>query len=411
MYFIAQDADRLVWRQKGFVAGLGRELVPTIEPILDALGDDASLDSSRDLVAEVLGLVSLPPLKITSVRCVGPSFEPSFSFPPGRPDPVRHENLRIEFYAGFTGDARLFRLPSSSVDFEISLWRIVGSELTCIVTLGVDDDQEHVPDWMESLESKLRRYVDQINIENEALTQELKNHIERQVDDRMRRERARRSLASRIPFPISKYKDVPDALQVPMGRRDVLQSVATGSIALERTFVDEGSFDAIMDLIATLATAVERSPSVFTQLHEPQLRDLLLVILNSHFKGKASGETFNLRGKADILIRDNDENLLVAECKKWKGTKGFNDGLDQLLGRYVVWSDLRLAIIIFNEKTNPSAILQSIENAMAKREEAVSLGRRGLRELRFELPNPRDVATKCLLAISVIDIPELDPTS
>jgi hypothetical protein len=37
------------------------------------------------------------------------------------------------------------------------------------------------------------------------------------------------------------------------------------------------------------------------------------VQLNRHFEGAATGETFNHRGKTDILIRVDGKNIFIAE--------------------------------------------------------------------------------------------------
>jgi hypothetical protein len=45
-------------------------------------------------------------------------------------------------------------------------------------------------------------------------------------------------------------------------------------------------------------------------------------------------------GKTDILIRDNDKNIFIAECKFWGGPKLFKETIDQLLG-YTSWRDTK----------------------------------------------------------------------
>jgi len=42
---------------------------------------------------------------------------------------------------------------------------------------------------------------------------------------------------------------------------------------------------------------------------------VLLVNLNAVFEGQVGGEVFNHRGKTDILIRVQDNNVFVGECK------------------------------------------------------------------------------------------------
>ena len=60
--------------------------------------------------------------------------------------------------------------------------------------------------------------------------------------------------------------------------------------------------------------ALERSPSLPAQLHEEQIRFILLVSLNAVFEGLAGGEVFNHKGKTDILIRMENTNVSSASA-------------------------------------------------------------------------------------------------
>jgi hypothetical protein len=81
--------------------------------------------------------------------------------------------------------------------------------------------------------------------------------------------------------------------------------------------------------------------------------------LNSQFEGQASGETFNYQGKTDILIRANDRNIFIAECKFWKSPKTYAETIDQLLG-YLSWRDTKSAILIFNRNKTFSDVVNAI---------------------------------------------------
>jgi hypothetical protein len=70
--------------------------------------------------------------------------------------------------------------------------------------------------------------------------------------------------------------------------------------------------------------------------------------LNGVFKGQATGETFNFQGKTDILIRVDEKNVFIAECKFWKGEKVFIGTIDQLLS-YLSWRDTKAAVIVFRK--------------------------------------------------------------
>jgi len=92
--------------------------------------------------------------------------------------------------------------------------------------------------------------------------------------------------------------------------------------------------------------ALERNPSTVAKLNEEQIRDVLLIGLNTQFEGNVGGEVFNGAGKTDILVRVDDRNIFIGECKIWKGPKTVTDALNQLLS-YLVWRDTKAALLIF----------------------------------------------------------------
>lgn len=48
---------------------------------------------------------------------------------------------------------------------------------------------------------------------------------------------------------------------------------------------------------------------------EEAIRTVLLVALNGHYEGQASGETFNFEGQTNILIRSEGRSVFIGECK------------------------------------------------------------------------------------------------
>jgi hypothetical protein len=70
------------------------------------------------------------------------------------------------------------------------------------------------------------------------------------------------------------------------------------------------------------------------------------MVLQPNIEGSATGETFNKSGKTDILLRFNNSNVFIAECKFWHGQKILLDTVSQLLN-YLTWRDSKAAIIIF----------------------------------------------------------------
>jgi len=82
--------------------------------------------------------------------------------------------------------------------------------------------------------------------------------------------------------------------------------------------------------------------------------------LNGHYQGQATGETFNSNGKTDILIRYENKNIFIAECKFWRGESLYLKTIDQLLG-YVTYRDTKTALLIFIKNKNFTDILNKIK--------------------------------------------------
>jgi len=131
--------------------------------------------------------------------------------------------------------------------------------------------------------------------------------------------------------------------------------------------IDQADYEKILETISHMSVAMERSPQTFSKLHEDEIRDFFLIILNSHFKGQATGETFNNEGKTDILLRVEDKNAFIAECKFWKGRKSFLKTIDQILS-YLSWRDTKTAILLFYKGENLTKMLSIISETIAEHE-------------------------------------------
>ena len=140
-------------------------------------------------------------------------------------------------------------------------------------------------------------------------------------------------------------------------------------------------------------------------MEEEDIRNHFLVQLNGQYEGNATGETFNLTGKTDILIRVQDRNIFIAECKFWNGPKTLVKSIDQILD-YTNWRDTKTAILLFNRNKNFSQILEAIPNTIEshpkfkrQQEYASETG------FRFTLRHRDDENRELLLTILAFDVP------
>lgn len=131
--------------------------------------------------------------------------------------------------------------------------------------------------------------------------------------------------------------------------------------------ISNKSYLQIIEAISTFGRNIEKTPATYQSWGEEDFRNYFLPHLNAISSTTTStGETFNNKGKTDILIQNTKgENLFIAECKLWKGEAALTSAISQLLERYVSWRDSKLALIIFNkDMKNFSELLTKAHNSM-----------------------------------------------
>ena len=116
--------------------------------------------------------------------------------------------------------------------------------------------------------------------------------------------------------------------------------------------LEEKSYLQIFDSLNELSIYANRLPKSYFKLDEEDIRDQLINALNLKLKtATATGETFNVKGKTDIIIIDNKVIYFIAECKIWKGMSKFNEAINQLLS-YISEDVYYSSLIIFNKTQN-----------------------------------------------------------
>ncbi len=167
----------------------------------------------------------------------------------------------------------------------------------------------------------------------------------------------------------------------------------------------EEEYEKILSTLFNMIMVMERNPETFRAIQEEALRDHFLMHLNGIYKGQATGETFNNKGKTDILLRVGGENIFIAECKFWKGSQVLKETFDQLLG-YTTWRDAKLAMLIFNRNKNFTAVLQQIPQVIQEHPNFVrKVTIDAETQFRFIVHHPDDRDRELLLTVLAFDIP------
>jgi hypothetical protein len=287
----------------------------------------------------------------------------SMSVPPIRGiaglDPRQVEAPRYELAVPYTGDSNVFFLTPNPIsyggpmpDVEIHPGRV----LIIWHQPAEAADAARIRAWFDQQIMAVNSLLNQSRLNIEAFNSQLPGMARRALSDRRAKVQAARDVAGALGFPLKRRADAGD-FEVPLKRR-VLPSLPqpTSSAAAPEYKLGDADYEAALAVLERQRNALERSPSLTSKLNEELIRLLLLVGLNAVFEGKALGEVFNGRGKTDILIRVNDANIFVAECKIWDGPATVSGAIDQLLS-YLTWRDTKGALLLFIRNANVTSVI------------------------------------------------------
>jgi hypothetical protein len=206
-----------------------------------------------------------------------------------------------------------------------------------------------------------------------------------------------------------KRREEPPAFVAPIRRR---QSPVRPNVSKERYVAEpvlkNEEYEHILQVLHSMALVMERSPAAFSTLDEEGIRNHFLIQLNGHYEGSATGETFNASGKTDILIRVENRNVFIAECKFWRGAKAFDDAVEQLLG-YLSWRDSKTALLIFNKTKDSTTVREKMHSVMeVRKEHRRTLSHKPDGDSKYIFVKPTDQGREITITTQVYDIPVPD---
>lgn len=268
---------------------------------------------------------------------------------------------RIDVRIPFDGEAELFYAKANTFTMNPPRAVIEKNELLLRFESPADqprDVRALVDRTLADIEQHLGWQRPMIDAHNAALP----GAAEQAISERRNRLLAQSQRAEALGIPIRRRADAPKTYALPTVKRKAaltLPPATTAQFKPEPALAME-LYEHILKVVQDMALVMERSPDAFRAMNEEALRQHFLVQLNGQFEGKATGETFNMAGKTDILLREGDRNVFIAECKFWKGPKAFGDAIDQLLG-YATWRDGKTAVLVFNRGVETSTVLTGID--------------------------------------------------
>lgn len=325
-------------------------------------------------------------------------------------DPCVSKNSAATFYRfviPFEGDSRLFmRRPS---EYEIELpWGTVGESQLCILCKTTSRDSGVIRARIDDNLNRIERWLHRANREVQPFNVRLKEMALGRLQARKNKLLQNDSLAASLGFPL-RPRTGEGAMSIASVTRKQLP-IKTQSTALvpskPEPLLEMEHYEHILDVISNMVLVMERSPESFKRLDEEALRTHILVQLNGHYEGQATGETFNAQGKTDVLIRVEGKNIFIAECKFWRGAESFKKTIDQLLS-YAAWRDTKTAIIVFNRNKDTSAVVAQLP-ALVKMHPNFRHEDSDYKKdtnSRFVLHHRDDKSRSLMLTVLVFDVP------
>ena len=341
---------------------------------------------------------------------------------------VTHDPMRVPFHDGrrilipghrisvrvpFDGDADLFDFLPSTHNFNPPQATVSkqDSALTFTITVPQDSaDGERVRDEIDRQVANTESYLTWVREDCIAWNVRLRDVAADCLNARKNRLLQQAGLLGQLGIPLRR-REGGDAVSVPVTRRTRptprIPATPHATFQPEPTIAQE-DYDFILEMLSRLAVSIERNPVTFSRLPEEHIRDHILVSLNSHFDGGATGETFNANGKTDILIREKNTNVFIGECKFWAGPKALCRAIDQLLN-YVTWRDTKTALVLFSKRKDFASVLQTIAKTVpSHRSFKREIHRADETEFRYVFGQKNDASRDVHLAIIVFNIPSPD---
>jgi len=389
-----------------------KDQIQRMDNSIEELSDDLFLQNSpADLIDVISSNAYLLPIDLDTSKAVShPPVEVRNTIVYSLGSPIDGFAYSIE--VPYTGASGLFNHQPEHHDLDkpsvskLNSQNMQGSILITRIAAGVVTPDELKASFDAEM-AKIRKYIAWQAIQIDPFNASLKTEAERIVNGRRSRLLAARHLASSLGYPLHQRPGAPLTFISPLTRRKLptVVTTVTGSFQPEPT-IAEAEYQNILRIIESMSFVMERNPRVFLTADEETIRDHYLVQLNGQYEGSATGETFNNLGHTDIIVREDNANLFIAECKIWHGQKQFTDAIDQLFG-YVTWRDTKTALIIFSRNLDHTAV---VETAMTALQEHPDYKRdaklEGATRIRADFGRPGDAARDIILTVIIVPIPK-----
>jgi hypothetical protein len=319
--------------------------------------------------------------------------------------PTYIPGYRIVLHLPFEGDPLVFELKASTYSLNPPRGSVGVNAITRMIEYPHDSPRD-IDGEARALKAEVERHLDFSAGDLAQQRAELQRQAEQAITSRRQRIEAHRARIAQSSVPVGPpgERDRQSIVEAVVRRPSPAEAIAPAApIKLEPALQRE-VFEHILKLAGGVGVSMERAPATYRAMDEEARRDVLLTMLNSHYRGRTQAEAFNVSGKTDLLISYEDKNLFIGECKIWSGAKAFAEAIDQLFS-YAAWRDTRLTLIVFVEQKRLSEVVAKARAALSEHPQFRSLGTSEEAELRAEMSWPGDPERLVDLAVLLVHLP------
>lgn len=321
---------------------------------------------------------------------------------------ITTKGVSVSAHIPYTGSRVLFECRPNQYTL-VRMEAFVNKDEIVITKDFRQSEIEKIPSIFESCVNDIQFHVGSIKRMLEEYNPRVAGVITSSIHSRKSRLDSNTEKLSALGIRIRRSSPEVIEYQIPTQRRQSpAKTVKASPVNPDPNYsLEQQEYNYILDVLRNMTLVMERTPKVFREFDEESIRDIFLVILNGHYEGNATGETFNNQGKSDILIRHEGRNAFIAECKFWHGEKGFIETIDQLTQRYLTWRDTKAAVLIFNRNKNFTSVVKQIPDLCRKHPCYVKDGSHAKNEAEFHFIAKHKDDEKRLINIAVMsfDIP------
>lgn len=339
-------------------------------------------------------------------RSLGSGYVPEFPVPSS---PLNHQSgVRGDIHTlhiPYSGDEHMFHYMPMPPPPQFVHGGTASSEIT-FVAGGAWFDAEGINKYFDDHLAVLEDGLERIERNVAPFNSSLRNLIVARLRQRIDAAEKTRQIRANLKYPLRRRDDAPQTYKLPEKPRQLSLQPAAEPKQKQGFSLLETDYQEILRICTSMSRVMEKSPTVFAEAEEEHIRVHYLVQLNGQFQGAATGETFNNKGSTDILIKQGDDNVFVAECKFWSGHKGMLATIDQLLS-YTTWRDTKTALIIFNRNIDFTNVISEANRAMADHPCFVS-GPEPEDESRFRYAfhHPEDKQRPIVITLMLFNMPK-----